>query len=271
MDAIFGLYGGDIRPQPDLRLTRNENGGVTASQSYYVRTDSIDASTFAKGRGIKEVDPDVDPAYYFLSVVSFDIVDEEGGVSLVRVNYSGSAFASYGEEGLGELAEPTYRLDFTLVDKPISEHPKFLALDLQERISLGAVMSGEFIVVKDGESVKLALAKLDDGDIVDVPEDQQIESADAKEFALRIAMGRDTYEAPTFTWTETVQGTDGLSASQLNKVGKITTPRGDPPTPNDRNWRLMGGSQEERGKLKMATLEWALSEDGGHDEFLYGD
>jgi hypothetical protein len=61
-----------------------------------------------------------------------------------------------------------------------------------------------------------------------------------------------------------------MTAAQLNKLGRISTPRGGPPTPTgSRNWMLTGASQEQRGDLYQTQLEWSLSEREGHDSFLY--
>ena len=95
---------------------------------------------------------------------------------------------------------------------------------------------------------------------------------DALEFAKVIARGETTYLRPVITWTESTQGSDGLTPAQLNKLGKIATVRGDPPQPADtRDWMLTSAFQEQSGELITTDLEWTLSEKGGHDDFLYDE
>jgi hypothetical protein len=61
-----------------------------------------------------------------------------------------------------------------------------------------------------------------------------------------------------------------FTASQLNLLSKVATPRGNPPNVSgDRNWLLTSASQEQRGELYQTTIEWTLSEREGWDSFLY--
>ena len=76
----------------------------------------------------------------------------------------------------------------------------------------------------------------------------------------------------SITWTESTQGASGLTSAQLNLLGNIATPRGNPPEPSGtRDWMLTSAFQEERGELFVTDLEWTLSEKGGHDSFLYDE
>ncbi len=103
-----------------------------------------------------------------------------------------------------------------------------------------------------------------------VPAQDQLTAADAKAFAARIQQGQTTYQKSVYTWQESTEGEDQLIAAQLNKLGLIATPRGTPPTPTGtRDWMLTGVSQSQTGELYRTNLEWTLSEEGGHDDFLY--
>jgi hypothetical protein len=95
-------------------------------------------------------------------------------------------------------------------------------------------------------------------------------SADANAFAVRIQQGQSTYEKATFTWAETTEGLDQLTPAQINKLGQISIPRGTPPEPAGvRDWMLTSATQSQAGELYRTALEWSLSDEGGHDDFLY--
>jgi hypothetical protein len=267
MPTIHGLYGNQVLAQP-LSYSKSEQGGVTASQSYYIRTGAVSEGYFRKGKSILEIDPDADQKFYFLTVTSWDITEEEGDVSLVRVNYTGSASASYGESSLSPDALPVYRLTGSLVDTPFSEHPKWKALTAADKIRLGYLLDGTY---KLNSLNKLGVIG-DDGAFNEFGAENQLADNDAKKFAELIAAGETTYMRPSLTWSESAQGNDPLTAAQLAKLGKISIPRGDPPEPaGGRNWMLTSASQEQSGKLYQTSLEWQLSETGGHNYFLYND
>jgi hypothetical protein len=95
-------------------------------------------------------------------------------------------------------------------------------------------------------------------------------SADAIAFATRIQQGQTTYQKSSYTWTESTEGADQLTEPQINKLGKIATPRGTPPeATSGRNWMLTNVSQSQSGELYRTNLEWTLSEEDGWDDFLY--
>jgi hypothetical protein len=265
MPTLYGLYGNQVIPQP-LSYSKNEQGGVNASQSYYVRTQAVNEGYFKKGKSIVDIDPDANYKFAFLTVTSWDIADEEGEVSLVRVNYTGSASATYGESSLSPDALPVYRLSGTLVDAPLAEHPKWKALTAADKIRLGYLMDGTY---KLNSSNKLGVVG-EDGAFNQFGAENQLASGNAEKFAELIASGVMTYVRPSLTWSETAQGNDPLTQAQINKLGKVSNPRGDPPEPTGgRDWMLTSASQEQSGDLYQTSLEWQLSDEDGHDYFLY--
>jgi hypothetical protein len=99
-------------------------------------------------------------------------------------------------------------------------------------------------------------------------------TGDAVDFAKMIAGGMTTYVVPSVTWTETREGTSPMTSAQHNLLGKVSTPRGGPPTATgSRNWMLTGAGQEQKGTIDGAiyqtTIEWSLSDRDGWNDFLY--
>jgi hypothetical protein len=272
MSTIRGIRSSDVLPQPGFTATRQENGGYIGRHSFAVLRTAWGGSgvtgRFAKGTSITSLDPDLSFSWAFLKVVEAEVVSEEGDITIVSVSLSGAQGASYGESG--EAPDPTYRLSGQLQDAPLSMHPKWAALSDAFKFALGELINGNA-----RPSAEFTQAGSYDEEnfftpLKDATEASITFAGDALEFAKVIARGETTYLRPVITWTESAQGTDGLTNAQLNKLGNISTPRGDPPeAAGTRDWMLTSAFQEQNGEMFTTNLEWTLSEKGGHDTFLY--
>jgi hypothetical protein len=274
MSTIKGLGLTDAEPQPGFTATKAENGGWTGRHSFAIRrTAWANASVrnrFAKGISITTLDPDLSGFWSFLKTVETEVTSEEGDFTMVSVSLSGAQGATYGEGGLGDDAEPTYRLSGQLQDAPFSLHPKWEPMEEKFKYALGELINNNVRPSKEFTQV----GTYDEDDFFTPLKDSEDASitfeGDAIEFCKRIAAGESTYLRPVITWTESTQGNDGLTNSQLNKLGNVATPRGNPPeAAGTRDWMLTSAFQEQQGELLRTELEWTLSEKGGHDAFLY--
>jgi hypothetical protein len=274
MSTIRGIRSSDVLPQPGFTATRQENGGYIGRHSFAVLRTAWGGSgvtgRFVKGTPITSLDPDLSFSWAFLKVVEAEVVSEEGDITIVSVTLSGAQGASYGESG--EAPDPTYRLSGQLQDAPLSLHPKWAALSEIFRWALGELINGNRRPSKEFTQV----GTYDEEDFFTPAEDTSSApitlTGDAIEFCKIIARGETTYLRPVITWTESAQGTDGLTNAQLNKLGNISTPRGSPPeAAGTRDWMLTSAFQEQNGEMFTTDLEWTLSEKGGHDDFLYAE
>jgi hypothetical protein len=271
--TLKGFSFSDVKPQPGFTATRQENGGYIGRHSFAISRaawESGAANQFSKGQPITSFDDSLPFSWNFLKIVETEIVSEEGDIVMIAVTLSGAQGASYGEDD--EAPDPTYRLSGQLQDAPLSMHPKWAALSDIEKAGLALLIRGQ--AEYDLPTFKVGSHSVEDSTFNAIKDSTGAEivmdSEDAKEFALRIARGETTYSRPVITWTESAQGTDGLTNAQLNKLGNISTPRGDPPEASGaRDWMLTSAFQEQRGDLFTTDLEWTLSEKGGHDAFLY--
>jgi hypothetical protein len=271
--TLKGFSFSDVKPQPGFTATRQENGGYIGRHSFAIsRTawESGAANQFSKGQPITSFDDSLPFSWNFLKIVETEIVSEEGDIVMISVTLSGAQGASYNEDD--EAPAPTYRLNGQLQDAPLSMHPKWAALEDIEKAGLALLIRGQ--AEYDLPTFKVGSYSVEDSTFNAIKDSSGTEilmdSEDAKEFALRIARGETTYSRPVITWTESAQGTDGLTNAQLNKLGNVSTPRGDPPEASGtRDWMLTSAFQEQRGDLFTTDLEWTLSEKGGHDAFLY--
>jgi len=274
--TIKGLGFSDVEPQPGFTATQDENGGWTGRHTFAIRrtawANSAVRGRFVKGVSITALDPGLSPYWSFMKTVTREVTSEEGDFSMVTVTLSGGEGATYDDEDLAADTEPTYRLSGQLQDSPLSLHPKWTALSDIEKNGLGLLIRGQ--AEYDLPTFKVGLYSVED-EVFNAIKDSTgaeivMDADDAKAFALRIARGETTYLRPVLTWTESTQGSGGLTNAQLNKLGNISTPRGSPPeAAGTRDWMLTSAFQETRGELVTTDLEWTLSEKGGHDTFLY--
>jgi hypothetical protein len=270
--TIFGFGTDELKPQPGLSISRSESGGWSATHEIIIKaSDFADVSSnFARGTLLSALDPTV-PAPFggFLAIDTVQFVRSEGDLYVFSVTATGgeAQFNSDPEDpGLSSDALPTYTLTGQLQDVPFSMHPKWKALSDFNKTLLGNMIDGIlWYVIEDN-----VLRKTSDNE--KSFNQFNIADTDAIDFAKRIQQGQTTYQKSSYTWTESTEGADQLTAPQINKLGKIATPRGTPPkAAGTRDWMLTSVSQSQSGELYRTNLEWTLSEEDGWDEFLYSD
>jgi hypothetical protein len=279
MSTIQGLGFSDVRPQPGFTATQGDTGGWTGRHTFIIRrtawANASIRSQFAKGVSITELDTGLSSFWGFMKVVTTEVTSEEGDLTTVTVSIAGGGASQFGDEGedtLSDAAEPVYQLRGQLQDAPFSMHPRWQALTEEQQTALGHLINGVLVFDEtSGKISKINSGATDSADFFDpfLPYDA-IVTDDCLEFAKLISKGESTYLRPVFTWTESTQGSSSLTSSQLNLLGNIATPRGNPPTPSGtRDWMLTSAFQEERGELFVTDLEWTLSEKGGNSSLLY--
>lgn len=271
--TLRGIYNYNIYPQPDFNAEQDQNGAWTARQSFIVSKTTWASSEwrnkFDIGTQITVINPTLAEFYSFLRVASSTFTEDGGDIVTIQVDFAGSQTAQYGFDEGEEPQDPTYRLEGRLSEQPLSEHPKWTALPATERNPLQLLLNDELVWIYDDVFTNSWLLCRRSGDDL-VASDYTLTSANAIAFADMIAKGIKTYIAPTVTWTETTSGNSPMISAQLNSLGKISTPRGNPPdAAGTRNWMLTSASQEQRGTLYQTQLEWTMSEKDGWSEFLY--
>jgi hypothetical protein len=227
---------------------------------------------FTRGTLLSTIDINVpSPFDTILKIDTVTIVRAEGDLVTLNVNCTGGlAQFEGGEDELNPEALPTYTLTGQLQDVPFSMHIKWKELTNKNKYLLGELL--DEVYRYDIPSEELGTYDDETKEFIANRTAYQFNEADAKEFAKRIQQGQTTYQKSSYTWTESTEGTNQLTPPQINKLGKVSEPRGNPPKPaGDRNWMLTNVSQSQSGELYRTNLEWTLSEAGMHDEFLYGD
>lgn len=271
--TLRGIYNYNIYPQPDFVAEQDQNGAWTARQSYIVTKTTWQSAEwrnkFAVGTQITVINPTLADFYSFLRIASSSFTEEGGDIVTINVDFAGTSWSQFDDEQLSEESPPTYRLEGRIGESPLSDHPKWKQLADTEKSPLQLLLNDELVWFYDDVfNNAWILAKRSGDDLVAT--NYVLASEDAITFANMIAGGIKTYVAPTITWTETTSGNSPMTSQQLNKLGKISTPRGNPPdAAGTRNWMLTSASQEQRGTLYQTQLEWTMSEDEGWNSFLY--
>jgi len=267
--TIYGFSTDEMKPQPGLSISRSDTGGWSATHEIAIKaSDLADVlPNFARGTLLSTVDPDVPPPFDdFLKIDTVQILRTEGDLIMFNVTATGGS-AQFENDELQPDALPTYTLTGQLRDVPFSEHPKWKALNDQDKYLLGLIIS-EFYQFDIANGV---ITRLDESTGNFVEADEQLTSSDAVDFATRLQQGQTTYQQSAYTWSESTEGTDQLTPDQIDNLGKIATPRGTPPEPTGTfDWMLTSVSQSQSGDLYSTNLEWTLSEEDGWDTFLYG-
>jgi hypothetical protein len=277
MSLQYGITSIQLIPQSDFAAQQNENGGWTANQSFLCKKGALDspsvAGKFLFGKQLTELDPDADQIYKFLYLSKIrNISTVEGGYTRIDCQFDGYTSASADFDPNEPDPVPTYSKRGVLVDAPLDEHPKWKALADTEKFALGLLIKGDAIsspnftgVGTYGEDGTWAAWEDDSGPIV--------LSGDALEFATLIAQGKTTYKMASYEYIHRWESTSGVTTAQMNDLGKISTPSGSPPKPNaSRDWMLVGVNEEQHGSSGFRfsnELVYLLSDEGGHDSFLY--
>ena len=275
MPAIqHGILSTEIYPQPGFTVSQDDKGTYTGQGVYAIRKAAINNPTiqekFTIGTSLTDLDDDPDKQLWsFLTISQASRAYTEGDLIFLNVQFTGSSGPQFPEDdGISEAALPRYSLDMTSGELPLYLHPKWTALSDNFKLYLGALLGGTYIY--DIANNKL-LIPTDDTTLAQLTEEDVTFTGDAVTFATLIQQGENTFLSPSISWTETTTGTEKLTNAQLNKLSKISTPRGNPPEPNNRNWMLDGGTQDQVGETYQTRLTWILSGREPFSEFLYGD
>ena len=281
MAKILGHTTNSIVPQSDFSASKNENGGWTASQSFQILKGSLDnlavKGKFPGGATLRSLDPDCDDLFAFLrlsKVLSIRTVD--GGWTRITVEFVGFSDGTSTSDPPLSTPIPTYTKRGALSEAPLDEHPKWKDLTNLEKWYLGQMITGELMM---NQALTLVGHYQEDTfgrtfvQATDNSDDPITRTGDALDFAKRIAQGKTTYKFGTYEYTHRWEDNVGISAAQMNKLGKIATPSGNPPKPGTgRDWMMTGVNEEQYGSGDFRftnEITYLLSDEGGHDDFLY--
>ena len=281
MATTYGISTSEIYRQPGLSIGINEKGQIEGSAEYIIAKEQVNSILLKiyNGAYATTIDDNIPTWAANMRVLSHDITIDEGGFATIKVQYFASSGDQYDStfpdpEEIPAINYPTYRLEGRLSEKSLTEHEKFRALSETQQTVLKELIAGTLIWTSDLLSPPTFRVWYPRNSENLTIQYEVTLTGDAVDFAKMIAGGMTTYVVPSVTWTETREGTSPMTSAQLNLLGKVSTPRGGPPTATGtRNWMLTGAGQEQKGTIDGAiyqtTIEWTLSDRDGWNDFLY--
>jgi len=276
--TINGFSTNEIKAQPAFVLNRSENGAWSSTHILIFKAADFAAvfPNLKKGTLLSEIDPTVpSPFDDFITIDTISISRIEGDLYEVSINAIGSGSAQFqGDDEISTEVTPTYTLEGIIQESPLTQHRKFKELSEEEQLLYYYYKLTNRLDDKEEYDVVQSWFTQKGYFNIKSPtsEFSYTQSDTVNQFIDIESWEGDTFKKCVYTWTEDTEGTSQLTTAQLNKLGKITSVRGNPPTPtNERDWMLTSVSQEQSGGVYRTSLEWTLSDIGGHDAFLYSN
>jgi hypothetical protein len=268
MSSISNVYG--IQPYtwipgPDFHAEFDNKGKWTGSQTFTCRKFDFDSTpiqtAFQKGQSATVLYPNLSAKWNFLTVDSVSHEHEPGGLTKIRVAYTGYSadweFDKNDDSG-------TYAYNATLTEVPIMTHPDFLTTVSQEDQDLirGCL---------DGRLEKNLLTSSEATyyieDLLGDPVGTITLASALAWFEIIVTQRQETWQVSQVEWTHSATDQGGVDASYLGKLGWIDPkPDGDPPVIEGRNWRLtaISDTQTKQGTETTSdySITWTMSPPG---------
>lgn len=264
--TVYGIPAYGWIPGPDFRGGFDSQGMWTGSQTFYVRKFDFESepirTVFRKGTPAPTLYPNLSTTWAFLLVDDVTHEDKPLGITEIHVNYKGFS-AEWDYDGDGDESA-TYAMNGTLVDRPMTEHPKFKALGAQERRLIAEAVDNkakrkynETAVAGSGVTV----TDMFDKELGSISSDNGIAL-----WNQMIDDGDKIWESSAIEWTKSATNQGGITAAQIEKLGWIDTPLGSPPAIAPRNWRMTSISDSQTKTSDSTTndysITWSMSPPG---------
>ena len=261
----YGIELGEFIPQPNFRAVRDAKGSWTGSQSYKMLRTSYEggvAANFQKGVTITSLYPELSAAWDFLQLETWDLANLPGDVVEVTAQFAGFDESEYESD-----RERTFVLSGTRVERSILQHPLYIKEmqrddNANHRILVQA-MQGLWVL---GDPDLQGQYSRNYRDVALIKENHDFTTKDSviwSQFILED--GNRTYMAPTLQWTLETSNAGGLAGSDIDRLGRVDEPVGNPPTPfnGDFEWLLISLSDTRTKGQSSNSRTWELSPPGG--------
>lgn len=256
----FNIGPYEVIPQPDLRLRRDSEGKFSGSRSFMMRKEAKDSdlihSKFARGASLTSLCPDLGTYWAFLEIVEVEFEDEKGGYCRAFVTIDG--YTAEGEFGFDR--EKTYSLSGVLTEKPIIEHPEFIAEVRSQNDTVTTALTGEYYgTAKPRSSDETNYSS---PEIIDIADNTSLVTLTAADFLKwHKIIYRDkirSFLSPTYEWTLSAANAGGLSDTEVGLLGLYdANPEGSPPEPTSNGFWILSSADEERGENSSSyQLTW---------------
>ena len=262
--TIYGFTANELRPSSEFRLSRDTTGKWTASHmftcSFTDYSGTVITELLKPGTLITDMDSNIPYIYNFISIETHSVSHKRGGITEVRVEYSGTS-TSDGMADDDRSEASSWR--GVMGKRPIIEHPNYIAEVSSESpsylIAIAAEYYGEAHREEDGSGYIMYNynSKSSYGGVIASPL--------TVKWIEKIASGVTTYDAPLIEWTVTSSNDEGMTDTDLNTFGlKVDTPPGNPPKPPRMTngwWHFSDLSQDKTDSSSTYARTYTLRED----------
>lgn len=253
---LYGFAPNELKPGPDFTAGVDASGKWTGSQTFTCRKfDFGNSSIQAKiqvGTSATTVYPELPVEWEFLYISSWRHEHQPGGITKVFVEYTGSSEDSPDPRD-PEEKEESYSLAGSLTELDMVGHPYFADMSGNEKEPIIALIKGTGrrdyasetnIIVTDnytGEQIGFAISS----------------AKGLKLYDLIFNQGKTTYPASQIEWTVQKSNKAGISDENLQLLGYIADPEGNPPEFTDRNWMFTAATQNRTNANPKTTKTWS--------------
>lgn len=259
---LYNVPSNTLRPSSNLVIDQDPAGKTTASLMFTCRKGDVGGfviqQLLRKGTKIDLLYPLIGSTYSFLEVDSHTARDMKGGYTEVDVSFIG-----YREpiEPESERSIVYSRTD-SLRDESIFNHPKFKLLEANEQTGIREGSQNTARLVPSGLSNYVRRYIGDEYVCV-------LSEKGEKFWSYIVTQGNLTYSLPSSEWTKSATQLGKLSSDQINKLGLIDTPPGNPSIRNGQKWMFTGATESTTligDAPNSYTLTWSS---GVWDEFIF--
>lgn len=252
---LYGFAPNELKPGPDFSAGVDITGKWTGSQTFTCRKfDFGNASIQSKikvGTSATTVYPELPSEWEFLYISSWRHEHQPGGITKVFVEYGGSSENSPDPRD-PEEKEESYSMSGSLTELDILGHPKFANISGTERDAMVALIKGTGRI-----DYSMTPRTVIDNYTTEIIGRIGLTDKGEKLYDLYFNQGKTTYLASQIEWTVQKTNEAGISDENLQKLGYIDTPEGNPPTFPDRNWLFSSASQNRTNANPKTTKTWA--------------
>ena len=239
MPQHVAIQPGQLYPQPDYTIQIDQENKWTVTQVYLCHSKSILQVMPKPGLAHPEVT--------FATLANVTAAVGAGEIAEITCTFVGAG-------NKNEKANATYTMGLSLSEEPILTHQRYKDLPDAEVDALKALVDGK------------------DKDDSGAPYKDKVKSVRGKEVLKKILRGQTSYYSPKVTWREGWTRDNPVKNSELNKIGEVSSPGGEPPElAGGRTWLLNGVTQTHEGNSFRIEREWLASDRGGWDEDIYKD
>ena len=277
--TLYGFSPNELKPGPDFSAGVDIGGKWTGSQTFTCRKfdfgSSVIQAKIQVGKSAATAYPDLPAEWEFLYISSWRHEHQPGGITKVFVEYSGSSEDSPDPRD-PEEKEESYSMAGSLTELDMLGNPYFA--DISEGAERPAIVALARGTGRINYSDPLKSATYIP--VIDNYTGEQVGQISSEKglklYDLYFNQGKTTYLASQIEWTIQKSNKAGISDENLQLLGYIDEPEGNPPTFTDRNWLFSSATQNRNNSNPKSTKTWSktytLSPPGEEwDENIYAE